>query len=162
MIDKLYLTFRLLAKQPAYVFGVAVSLAVGVGLTTGIYNVLEYSLLRPMPGGESERVFVLRSDNTSSMMSDHGLNGAILADLMSQKDLYEEIVWYDSTTLKLERDGFLDVIYGPLCQATFFIFGKSNRSLAGHSVVMTAKTITSNAWCCLSHSGKLSLVGIIK
>ena len=51
--------FRVLARKPLYTLAIALSLAVGIGLNTAIFTLINTILLRPLPFPEADRLVTL-------------------------------------------------------------------------------------------------------
>ena len=69
---------RLLRREYGFTTAVALTLAVGVGLTTATFAILNGVLLRPLPVSEQERLLVLSAENRAQTSPHIGLpNGAL-------------------------------------------------------------------------------------
>ena len=55
---------RLLRRQPGFAAAAIVTMALGAGITTGVVSVVEAVLLRPLPYGNGNRVYVIQETNT--------------------------------------------------------------------------------------------------
>lgn len=63
LIDDLAQSFRLLWRQPGFAIAALLLLALGIGLTSGIFSVVKAVLLEPLPFKDSDRIYQLWTRN---------------------------------------------------------------------------------------------------
>jgi putative ABC transport system permease protein len=111
---------RRLRRNPGFAVAIAVTLALGIGLTTAIFSVVNAVLLRPLSYPHPERVVWLTTRGAES--STEILNGLDFADWRARATTFERMVAYafsDSTVvtggeasrwrIMLASDGFWDL-----------------------------------------------------
>ena len=72
---------RLLRKSPIFTAAVVLTLALGVGVNTAIFSVVNAFILRPLPVRNADRLAVIASQDTSSRT----LRGVSFADLQDYR-----------------------------------------------------------------------------
>jgi predicted permease len=99
------LAARLLRKSPIFTAGVILTLALGVGVNTAVFSVVNAMILRPLPVRDAGRLAVIATQNTSNRT----LRGVSFADLQDYRaaagDLFEDIAGYSAGFLGLAREG---------------------------------------------------------
>lgn len=96
---------RLLHKAPIFTAAAVLTLAVGVGVNTAVFSVVNAILLRPLPVRDSGRLVVIASQDISSS----ALRGMSLPDVKdyraATRDLFEDIAGYSVGFLGVARQG---------------------------------------------------------
>jgi predicted permease len=96
---------RLLRKSPIFTAGVVLTLALGVGVNTAVFSVVNAVILRPLPVRDAGRLAVIASQNTSN----RSLRGVSFPDLQDYRaataDAFEDIAGYSVGFLGLAHDG---------------------------------------------------------
>jgi putative ABC transport system permease protein len=98
-------TTRLLRKSPIFAAAVVLTLALGVGVNTAVFTVVNAIILRPLPVRNSDRLVVIATQNTSNRT----LRGMSFPDVQDYRaathDLFEEIAGYSVGFLGLAPQG---------------------------------------------------------
>jgi predicted permease len=96
---------RLLRKSPAFTAAVVLTFALGVGVNTAVFSVVNAIVLRPLPVRDAERIVVIASQDTASRT----LGGMSFADLedyrAASSDIFEGVAGYSVGFLGLAADG---------------------------------------------------------
>ncbi len=102
--DVLFAT-RLLRKSPIFTVAVVMTLALGVGVNTAVFSVVNAILLRPLPVRDGNRLVVIASQHRSSPT----LRGMSFWDVQDYRaatsDVFEDIAGYSVGFLGLTRQG---------------------------------------------------------
>ena len=91
--DVLFAT-RLLRKSPIFTAAVVLTLALGVGVNTAVFSVVNAIILRPLPVRDGDRLVVIASQN----ISNRTLRGMSFSDVQdyraATRDVFEDIAGY--------------------------------------------------------------------
>ena len=102
--DVLFAT-RLLRKSPIFTAAVVLTLAIGVGVNTAVFSVMNAIILRPLPVRDGNRLVVIASQHTSNPTL-HGMSFSDVEDYRAAtSDVFEDIAGYSVGFLGLTRQG---------------------------------------------------------
>jgi predicted permease len=102
--DVLFAT-RLLRKSPIFTAAVVLTLALGVGVNTAVFSVVNALILRPLPVRDGDRLVVIASQNTSNRIL-HGMSFPDVQDYRaSTRDVFDDIAGYSVGFLGLAPQG---------------------------------------------------------
>ncbi|CAN5719544.1 ABC transporter permease [soil metagenome] len=82
---------RVLLRSPGFTFVAVLTLAVGIGLNTAIFSVLNSVLLRPLPTPELDRLVVIREDLPGLNLNEVELAPVEVLDLAERRDAFEAV-----------------------------------------------------------------------
>ena len=71
MISDLKFAFRQLAKSPGFTFVAVLTLALGIGLNTSMFSLMNTLILQPLPYPDRDRLVRLYSTTPQSQQSEH-------------------------------------------------------------------------------------------
>ena len=98
-------TARILRKSPIFTAAVVLTLAVGIGVNTAVFSVVNALILRPLPVRDADRLAVIASHDASSRT----LRGVSFSDLedyrAASSDVFEDIAGYSVGFLGLAPEG---------------------------------------------------------
>ncbi|HEV8630132.1 MAG TPA: ABC transporter permease [Thermoanaerobaculia bacterium] len=96
---------RLLRKAPGFTATVVLTLALGVGVNTAVFSVVDAFILRPLPVRDGDRLVVIASQQPTSA----GLHGVSYPDLQDYRaatpQIFEDIAGYSVGFLGLAAEG---------------------------------------------------------
>jgi predicted permease len=96
---------RLLRKSPVFTAAVVLTLALGVGVNTAVFSVVNAILLRPLPVRDADRLVVIASQTTSNA----ALRGMSFPDIQDYRvvttEIFEDIAGYSAGFLGLAPRG---------------------------------------------------------
>lgn len=96
---------RMLHRSPTFALAAIVTLALGIGVNTAVFSVVNAVVLRPLPVRDGDRLVVIASQQSSSRT----LRGVSFEDLQDYRratvDLFEDIACYSVGFLGLAPIG---------------------------------------------------------
>src|SRR5439155_14461151 len=92
---------RMLRKNPGFAAVAVITLALGIGINTAIFSVVNAVLLRPLPYRDPERLVRIASVNPNLSLQDSRSAGLNVLDWQRQSTLFESIAAFQ------EWDGIL-------------------------------------------------------
>jgi len=95
IVQSLKVAARALSRRPGYALAVIGLLALGIGASTSVFSVIEASLLRPLPFGDPDGLYRIRSRQSFPD----------LKDLMEGVGSLESIGGYNAWQLEVSREG---------------------------------------------------------
>ncbi len=96
---------RTLRHRPGFAITALLSLALGIGASTGIFSLIDQTLLRPLPVREAERLVLLRW-NSSALVGYYNA-GDISYPLCRDLDEHEQL--FDGVLCRAPVNGFLTI-----------------------------------------------------
>ncbi|NKB88323.1 MAG: FtsX-like permease family protein [Acidobacteria bacterium] len=109
---------RSLRLAPGFTAAAVVTLALGIGLTTSIFSVVQAVLLRPLPYGEPSQLVAM-----NSTLQDQRWWAASLADVLEWRELtqsLESVAFGTRTSLGVEGNEFPEQVAGVRVSANWF------------------------------------------
>jgi predicted permease len=94
---------RLLRRQPGFAAAAIVTMALGAGITTGVVSVVEAVLLRPLPYGNGDRVYVIQERNAGRRGAN--LSWSDFVDLSARQHAFSAIAGYSGASRTLTGIG---------------------------------------------------------
>ena len=88
------------------------TLALGVGVTSAVFSILDALVLRPVPFANSDRLCEIWNFETRSQVSHPGFNRRLLAEWRQQTDLFERFEGYDVTSFVYDTPSGAEMITG--------------------------------------------------
>ncbi|HEX7777975.1 MAG TPA: ABC transporter permease, partial [Vicinamibacterales bacterium] len=98
------------ARGPAAI--AVATLALGVGVTSAVFSILDALVLRPVPFARADRLGEIWNFETKSKVSHPGFNRALLAAWRQQTDLFERIEGFDVTSFVYDAATGAEMITG--------------------------------------------------
>ena len=111
---------RLLTRNPVFTGIAVLTLALGIGLNTAVFSVIEALLLRPMPGVRAPQglVHIYRSWPGIEFASSSPPN---LRDLQERgKDVFQDVASWTYVPLSISAEGKSQRLFGEMVSANYF------------------------------------------
>ena len=112
---------RALLRQPGFTFVAVATLALGIGVNSAVFSVVDAVLLRPLPYGEPDRLVVVW-DRVSRVGQDRNIvSPANYRDSARESQSFESMAAYTEAFLNLNSDGGeVERIAGVIATPNFF------------------------------------------
>lgn len=111
---------RALAKTPGFAIVGILTLALGIGANVAMFSVVDTVLLRALPYPEPERLVTFKATNTKSGAEYDIFSMPDLEDLRAEKDVFEGVAAYQTTTAVLHGDQTVERVNARQVSAEFF------------------------------------------
>src|SRR5580700_2659242 len=109
---------RVLGKSPGFTAVVVLSLALGIGADTAIFNIFNAFLLRPMPVDQPDSLVAMYA--TSPAVQAEGMSYPELLDLRKQDTGLSEILGFTGYPLSVTDGERPEVIWGEIVTGNYF------------------------------------------
>lgn len=112
---------RALLRQPGFTFIAVATLALGIGVNSAVFSVVDAVLLRPLPYGEPDRLVVVW-DRVSRVGQDRNIvSPANYRDSARENQSFESMAAYTEAFLNLNSDGGeVERVAGVIATPNFF------------------------------------------
>ena len=119
IIQDLRVAFRTLAKRPGFTIVATLTLALGVGLNTAIFSVLESVVLRPLPYASADRLVTIWTQDAAGLRDDE-TNLWTMQQWRDRSASIESISMYGDAQFTLLEHGEGEILRGMRVTAQFF------------------------------------------
>ena len=124
MMQDLRFALRTLFRSPGFTMTAALTLALGIGVTSLMFSVVNAVLLRPLPYAHPDRVMLAFSVNTQSGATDLRVTPLDFADWRARAQSFEALASHIGTGFTFSGDGEPELVVGQLVSPDFFrVFG---------------------------------------
>lgn len=112
--------WRMLAKTPLFTITVVLTLALGIGLNTAVFSVVDALLLRPTPGVRATDELVQLYRKWPGMP--YGSNSVPHFLRLQERtgDIFSDVVTFGFATLNITVDGRPTTVFGEMVSANYF------------------------------------------
>ena len=115
---------RMMRKNLGYTAVAAITLALGVGVNTAIFSVIDGTLLRPLPYLQGDRLVVVRQEAPKLGSGEHFYSAAEVNDYRQQNHTLDGLVEYHNMPFTLFSRGDAVRVQTGVVSANFFdVFG---------------------------------------
>ncbi len=111
------LALRTLRRAPAFALTTTTTLALGVGLSTATFAILDQTILRPFPYPDLDRVVLLTERQNERALS---VSLANFADWRDRSDVFDELGVYRNNAVTLTGRGTAERVRGTVLSASVF------------------------------------------
>jgi putative ABC transport system permease protein len=111
---------RVLRKRPGFTFLSVLTLAIGIGVNTAIFSIVNAALLRPLPYADPDRLVRIRETRIAKDLSEMEASYPNYVDWTKQNTVFEGLAAYDGINVTLLGRGIPERISGARVTASFF------------------------------------------
>jgi putative ABC transport system permease protein len=112
---------RQLRKSPGFAITVVLTLALGIGATTGIFSLVNAVLLRPLPFPEPGRLMDLQHESgRTGTIAPQSLSYPDFFDWRAQNHSFSAMASYRDATTTLTNAGTAQILQGEIVSSDFF------------------------------------------
>jgi putative ABC transport system permease protein len=111
---------RLLLRAPAFSLVAVLTFAVGIGINTAVFNVVNGVLLRPLPYPDADRITMLWMDNRRQGIKEDITSYPTYLDWRSQNTSYAHVAAFTPSAFSLTGSGEPERLAGASVTANFF------------------------------------------
>ena len=111
---------RVLVRSPMFSLIAVLTFAVGIGVNTAVFNVVNSVLLRPLPYPEYDRITLLWMDNRREGIKEDITSWPTYVDWRDQNTTYEHMAGFRPTAFSLTGAGEPERLQGAMVTANFF------------------------------------------
>lgn len=122
-MNDLRIAFRMLLKKPGFTLAAVVTLALGIGLNTAIFSLVNPILFRPLPVRDPARLVYLNQMNPSRGFGEHSRYMIAYPDYLdwrAQNRVFEDVGVYRDVSWTVTGRGDPERVHGTLVSATLF------------------------------------------
>ena len=121
LFQDLRFSIRQLRKSPGFALTIILTLALGIGATTGIFSLVNAVLLRPLPFPEPGRLMYLQHEShRTGVVAPQSLSYPDFFDWRSQNHSFAAMASYRDETSTLTYGGSAQVLQGEIVSSDFF------------------------------------------
>jgi len=120
MIQDLRYGVRMLFRQPGVSAVVLLTLALGIGMNTAIFSIVNAALLRPLPFKEPARLVTMWESNAAKGEFHGAVGGANFTDWKNQNQVFESLAAYFSWNYNLTGNDEPQRLTASLVSGSFF------------------------------------------
>jgi putative ABC transport system permease protein len=141
---------RMLFRAPAFSAIAILTFAVGIGVNTAVFNVVNGVLLRPLPYAEADRITLLWMDNRRQGIKEDITSYPNYVDWRDQSTSYTQMAAFRPSAFSLTGAGEPERILGSMVTANFFDVMRVSPSL-GRLFTVENETPGKDAVVLISH-----------
>lgn len=112
--------FRALAKSPGLAAIVVITLALGIGVNTAIFGIVNGVLLRPLPVRAPEQIMFLAAEQKGATLQAYTVSYLDLVDYRKQVSAFSDLFAYRIDLAGLSADGRADEIVASCVTGNYF------------------------------------------
>ena len=111
---------RMILRAPGFSLIAILTFAVGIGVNTAVFNVVNGVLLRPLPYPDADRITMLWMDNRRQGIREDIASYPTYTDWKTQSTSYEQMAGFTSAAYSLTGSGEPERLNGAQATANFF------------------------------------------
>src|SRR5262249_42012161 len=111
MLNDIRYAIRMLSKSPGFTIVVVLTLALGIGVNTALFSVIDKTILRPMPMADADRLLSVQVVDTATGRG-RGVTGDFYQRLLKMPATVDEAAAFTPANLTWTRDGAPTLCWG--------------------------------------------------
>jgi putative ABC transport system permease protein len=111
---------RMLSKSPGFTFVVVATLALGIGVNTAVYSVVDAVLFRPLPFTKPDRLVEIWQQDANRSTAYPGLGWEAFQEWRGQTHLFERVEAYSQRTFTMTGGSEPETVSAPLVSSGLF------------------------------------------
>src|SRR4051812_19547829 len=119
ILQDIRFTWRSFRGRPAFAFTAILTLALGIGINTGVFTLVNAILLRPLPVHEPERLVELYTGRSQEGRIGGVTSYADLKDLQGANTSFTELAGHSLLFANLNRQGRSELIIGEFATSNY-------------------------------------------
>ena len=96
------------------------TLALGIGVTSAVFSILDSTVLRPVPFANADRLHEIKNFELKSQVSHPGFGRALMAAWRTQTDLFERVEGFDVTSFAYDAGSGAEMVTGAVVSPGLF------------------------------------------
>ena len=133
LLQDLRYAIRMLLKKPGFTAVVVITLALGIGVNTAIFSVVNGVLLQPLPFKDAHRLVAVREFNPRSFNEPIGASFPDFKDWKEQNKVFQYIAGFTGQSLTLTGEDEPVRVSGQSVSSTFFSAISSSPARNAHA-----------------------------
>ena len=120
IVRDLRLSFRTLTRNPGFTIVVIVTLALGIGVNTGVFTLVDNAFFRPLPVPNPHQIVSLGSFTQGRPNRDNQFfSHAAYRTIQESNQVFSGLIAHSGFTVHLSADGFTERLWGGLVSANY-------------------------------------------
>src|SRR5215475_6715992 len=119
VIQDLRYAFRMLARNPAFTAIATLSLALGIGVNTSIFSLVNAALLKPLPVDRPEQIISLRA-GLKGGKDTFNLSYPAYEDIVERSSAFSGVAATRFVTVSMSSDSVNERMWGYLATGNYF------------------------------------------
>jgi putative ABC transport system permease protein len=111
---------RMLLRKPGFTVVAILALALGIGVNSAIFSVVNAVLLRPLPFAQPERLVMVFEKFTRQGLDQIPVSAQEFLDYQKQNEVFEQIAAFTTATYNMTGTGEPEQIQGAVVSASLF------------------------------------------
>ncbi len=120
LLQDLRFAIRMLAKSPGFTLVAVLCLALGIGVNTAIFSVVNAILVRPLPFTDPDRLVAVHGTQVKNEIDEAGLSWLDFQDLREQSDAFSAVAATTGRSLTLSGGKEPERVIGAVMSAGMF------------------------------------------
>ena len=115
IVRDLRLSFRTLTRNPGFTIVVIVTLALGIGVNTGVFTLVDYVFFRPLPVPNPDQIVSLGSFTRGQPNSNNtSFSHPAYLTIQESNQIFSGLIAHSGFTVHLSADGFTERLWGEM------------------------------------------------